>query len=67
MAIDKLDLLEQVGDTWVTTNTIAKRVRTNWHIIFGLLCILYKDDYLELQEVRMTGTRKTFLWRKKNE
>ena len=64
--IDKLDLLEQVGDVWVTTNTIAKKIKTNWHVTFGLLCILYKDGYVENQEVKMTGVRKTLLWRKKD-
>lgn len=67
MAIDKLDLLEQVGDKWVPTNTIAKSVKGNWHVIFGLLCILYRDGYVDMQEVRMSGTRNTILWRKKNE
>ena len=66
MAIDKLELLEQVGDRWEPTNTIAKRVRANWHIVFGLLCILYKDNYIEYQEVQLGGKRKATLWRKKN-
>lgn len=65
MAIDKLELLEQVDDNWQPTNTIAKRMKANWHVVFGMLCLLYKDDHVDMQEIRFTGRRKTMLWRKK--
>lgn len=65
MAIDKLELLEQLNDSWQPTNTIAKKLKANWHVVFGMLCMLYADGYLENQEIRFTGNRKTMLWRKK--
>ena len=64
MTIDKLELLEQVNSNWAPTNTIAKRIKANWHVVFGLLCILYKEDYVEYQEVQLSGKRKTMLWRR---
>lgn len=67
MAVDKLELLEQLNEHWQPTNTIAKKLSSNWHIIFGLLCMLYKDGYVDSQEIRFTGGRKTMLWRKKQD
>lgn len=67
MTVDKLDVLEQVNDNWTPTNTVAKRIKTGWHVTFGLLCILYKQGYVDLQEIQLSGKRKTYLWRKKQD
>ena len=63
--MDKLDLLDLLTDKWTPTNTMAKRAGGNWHTTFGLLCILYKQGYIDLQEVQMSGKMKSMLWRKK--
>lgn len=68
MGLDKLEILEQLNDSWQPTNTVAKKMKANWHVVFGYLCILYKDGHVDLQEIRFTGRRKTMLWRiKQNE
>ena len=67
MALDKIDVIEALKDSYQPTNTIAKICRANWNVMLGMLLILASEDIAEYVKVDFSGTRKTYLWRLKQD